>query len=83
MTILLGADIVEVSKTVIMWNQAISNRRTSFVVYQPRVSELDSLNSSILVNTADKQSLASLLPGDPLALNSQAACPLLCECGFM
>ena len=49
------------------------------VVYQPRVSELDSLNSSILVNTADKQSLASSLPGDPLALDRQAAYPLLCE----
>lgn len=49
------------------------------VVYQPRVSELDSLNSSILVNTADKQSLASSLPGDLLALDRQAACPLLCE----
>jgi hypothetical protein len=40
-------------------------------VYQPRVSELNSLNGSVLVNIADKQSLASSLPCDPFALDSK------------
>jgi hypothetical protein len=51
----------------------------SIVVYQPGVSEPNSLSSSVLVDIADKQALASSLPYDPLALDREVACPLRCE----